>query len=204
MKLIKFDLPIDGIKAKNIEELRDHFTIEILDHYRSGLLAKWLRSRNMNEKLVEISSLESMDEHALLKRLCEIFYIEADDIVISAMLDNNPEKITKNISVFSAKYDEIVNEIVNEIDAAIYHVLRNTCIAAPGSGYLKWNEKSINKRGDILLNSDSVSVCSSGRGDINKLFYENSIHPKGKIVGWFLLSPHIEDYVENIDDFFIS
>jgi hypothetical protein len=42
MKLIKFDLPIDGVKVKTVEELREHFTPEILDHFRSGLLAKWL------------------------------------------------------------------------------------------------------------------------------------------------------------------
>ncbi|MCK7577768.1 MAG: hypothetical protein MZV65_19565 [Chromatiales bacterium] len=32
MKMIKFDLPIDGVKVKSVEELRDHFKSEILNH----------------------------------------------------------------------------------------------------------------------------------------------------------------------------
>jgi len=55
IKTIKFDLPIDGIKIKNIEELRDHFTIEIIDLYNNGMLLKWLQSRKMSK---EISYLE--------------------------------------------------------------------------------------------------------------------------------------------------
>lgn len=36
MKIIKFDLPINGIKAKNLEELRDNITDEIVGLARSG------------------------------------------------------------------------------------------------------------------------------------------------------------------------
>ena len=39
-KMIKFDLPIDEVKVATLEKLRDHFTTEIIGHFRSGLLAR--------------------------------------------------------------------------------------------------------------------------------------------------------------------
>ena len=44
-KMIKFELLIDGVKVAAPDGLQDHFTTEILGHYRSSLLARWLRSR---------------------------------------------------------------------------------------------------------------------------------------------------------------
>ncbi|WP_295399646.1 hypothetical protein [uncultured Thiocystis sp.] len=86
MKMIKFDLPIDGVKVKNIEELREHFTIEILDHFRSGLLGKWLASRRLQDELAAVQALDKLDDHALLKGLCGVFGVEADDLVIAEIL----------------------------------------------------------------------------------------------------------------------
>ena len=43
-KMIKFDLPIDGVKVATLDQLRDHFTTEIIAHFRSGLLTRWLQS----------------------------------------------------------------------------------------------------------------------------------------------------------------
>ena len=57
-KMIKFDLPIDGVKVSTLDELRDHFTAEIVGHFRSGLLAKWLRSRRMTDQLEGGRSLD--------------------------------------------------------------------------------------------------------------------------------------------------
>lgn len=86
MKLIKFDLSIDGIKVKDINELRDHFTPEILAHYRSGVLAKWLMTRKYQDELTALASLEDGDDHSLLKALCHVFQIDADERVIAEAL----------------------------------------------------------------------------------------------------------------------
>lgn len=98
MKLIKFDLPIDGVKVKNIEELRDHFTVEILDHYRSGLLAKWLLVRKMSDELAAVKALDGAENPLLLKGLCEVFGIEADDAVIAAILNDPTPTFGLNIA----------------------------------------------------------------------------------------------------------
>lgn len=53
-RVIKFDLPIDGVKVTTLDELCDHFTTEILDHFHSGVLAKWLRSRDLEKESHEV------------------------------------------------------------------------------------------------------------------------------------------------------
>ena len=83
-KTIKFDLPIDGVKVSTLDELRDHFTAEIVGHFRSGLLAKWLRSRRLTKQLDAIEALTTSEDSAILQGLCEIFGVEADMGAISA------------------------------------------------------------------------------------------------------------------------
>lgn len=116
MKTIKFDLPIDGTKVKCIEELCDHLTIEILDHYRSGLLSKWLTSRKMHDELTAIEALDGFDEHALLIGLCEIFGVDIDDEIASAMLHEAPPKTEMNAKEQISFYDELAkDELEQEI-----------------------------------------------------------------------------------------
>ena len=83
-KTIKFDLPIDGVKVAALDELRDHFTTEIIGHFRSGLLARWLRSRGWTRELAAVEALATDDDATTLKELCRIFEIEADDDAIAA------------------------------------------------------------------------------------------------------------------------
>ncbi len=109
IKTIKFDLPIDGVKVKNIEELREHFTVEILELYNNGILLKWLKSRR---NLEEASRLETIHEtqlsrSSLLKTLCEIFTVDADDMIISSALGMPPEKMEKNFPEIKAQYRAI-------------------------------------------------------------------------------------------------
>jgi hypothetical protein len=110
MKIIKFDLPIDGVNVKTIEELREHFTVEILTLYNNGMLLKWLHSRKY---LKEASHLEAMpatlSRFSLLKTLCEIFVVEADDMIISAALGMLPEKMERNFPEIKAQYRAIAS-----------------------------------------------------------------------------------------------
>ena len=93
-KTIKFDLPIDGVKVATLDQLRDHFTTEILGHFRtSNTLEQWLRSRKTTEadelvdklKMVKASKADD-DDAAVLHELCQIFQIETDDDAIAAAL----------------------------------------------------------------------------------------------------------------------
>ena len=83
-KTIKFDLPIDGVKVATLDDLRDHFTTETIGHFRSGLLARWLRSRSMAREQTAVEALTAGDDAAILKELCRIFDVEADDDAITA------------------------------------------------------------------------------------------------------------------------
>ena len=83
-KMIKFDLPIDGVKVATLDDLQDHFTTEIIGHFRSSLLARWLRSRGWTRELAAVEALASDDDVTTLKELCRIFEIEADDDAIAA------------------------------------------------------------------------------------------------------------------------
>ena len=85
-KMIKFDLPIDGVKAATLDQLRGHFTTEIIAHFRSGLLARWLQSRNMTHELASVETLAAGDDSTVLKELCRIFEVEADDDAITAAI----------------------------------------------------------------------------------------------------------------------
>lgn len=115
MKLIKFDLSIDGVKVKTVAELREHFTPEILDRFRSGLLEKWLLSRKLQDELEAVKALEGAKDPALLKGLCEVFGIEADDTVIAAVLNNPTPTCNLNISD-AVKQSEEGNKVVNLAD----------------------------------------------------------------------------------------
>ncbi|UJS23994.1 DUF1566 domain-containing protein [Thiothrix winogradskyi] len=109
IKTIKFDLPIDGTKVKNIEELREHFTVEILELYNNGILLKWLRAR---KNIKEVSRLEAIpvalpSSISSLKALCDIFKVDTDDMILSAALGMPPEKMEKNFPEIKAQYRAI-------------------------------------------------------------------------------------------------
>ena len=122
IKTIKFDLPIDGIKVRNIEELRDHFTMEIIDLYHNGILSKWLRSRNMTEELAALEDIyiDSSDHFSLLKSMCEIFKIEVDDQIISVIFNEAQSKSGSSIKeVKSNKKSH--QELISKIDQLFYY-----------------------------------------------------------------------------------
>ena len=106
-KMIKFDLPIDGVKVATLDDLQDHLTTEIIGHFRSSLLARWLRSRGWTRELAAVEALAAGDDATTLKELCRIFEVEADDDAIAAAvaeatgvpgirLDRMPKKQTWN------------------------------------------------------------------------------------------------------------
>lgn len=87
VKTIKFDLPIDGVKVRTVEELRDHFNTEILDIHKNGLLIKWLKSQrehDLYEKVVNIP-IQAEDQDRL-NQLCYVFSIELDAEIINELV----------------------------------------------------------------------------------------------------------------------
>jgi hypothetical protein len=114
-KVIKFDLPLDGIRAKNIEEIREHFTIEILAHYHSRLLGKWLASRKLNAELEALQAIDDSDDQAIFKRLCAVFTVEADDAVIAVLFNDPTPKFGLTVAEV-VKQNESADKIINLAD----------------------------------------------------------------------------------------
>lgn len=81
---------MDGVKVKSLDELREHFTFEILDHYLSGRLEKWLITRNLNTYASNIRDLNEADEEILLlKYLCDIFGVPSDYEAVLTLFDRS-------------------------------------------------------------------------------------------------------------------
>lgn len=90
MKLIKFDLPINGTKIRTLEELRDNFTTEILELHASGVLSKWLKSRGlMSEADKSDAIVADQNDVDRLVVLSEILGMDADRAVIEAALSES-------------------------------------------------------------------------------------------------------------------
>ncbi len=177
IKTIKFDLPIDGVKVKNLEELRDHFTIEILELYQNGLLLKWLRSRNMVE---EISCLESLSKTLsrvqMMKVFCEVFKVDADDMIITAALGMPPEKMEQNFPEIKQQYRAIARKEEKDIWLAEeekkpirmehYLVYRNG-IVKDTKTHLMWKQKpEVGKyKWDAAMKKFGSNVSFAGYND---------------------------------------
>jgi hypothetical protein len=209
MKLIKFDLPIDGTKVKDLEELREHFSTEILGHYRSGLLSKWLLSRKIHHELTAVQALDGADEHALLKGLCGIFGVDIDDEIASAMLNKVPPKTEKNVKEQARFYDELAEAI----DLAVYQAIRTNCITADYKADLRdlrdartselcWAPlRETYCKGDALFDKSSygsqVSCAPAACKIVEKLADDEQKVISGDLLGWFMMSESAEDYFGN-------
>ena len=67
IKIIKFDLPINGIKVTTLEALRDNLTDEIVPLARSGQLERWFKSRQLQEQAQAVAA--AVSQHAKDKAL---------------------------------------------------------------------------------------------------------------------------------------
>ena len=87
-KTIKFDLPVDGTTVATADELRSHFTADILDHFRKGVLARWLRTRpELSTALAAVEELPADgDAEPTLLALCKAFRVDADEHTVKAAL----------------------------------------------------------------------------------------------------------------------
>ena len=131
MKMIKFDLPIDGIKVATMEQLRRHFTTEVVEHFRTGVLAKWLRSRDATEALASLESIEAGDGLALFERLCCVFEIDFDvdsaNMAFAAPTGRSLTELTKAFDVPKEVLGALV-PLVGATDGADSQPIANTQI----------------------------------------------------------------------------
>lgn len=143
-KIPKFNLTMDGELVRSIEELQNNFSVDdILDHFESKRLHKWLKSRGFTDYLTKVEAIDYDDKTAIIKPLMDIFEIDYSDEDLADILDQLkyvPDKKNKdtnesaqkdmtkstvdplssdrsgsvNLGYESLKYDELVNEIIND------------------------------------------------------------------------------------------
>lgn len=134
MKLIKFNLPLNGTSIGTLEQLQKNFTAEVLDHFRSGKLVKWLRVRNLTEQAGKVDQLIEEDNYReikLFKNLNEVFGNEVDEAVAKELLDERKnilpstqknvddeiEIITANFAKKEIQYEQDVVKIKAQVTA---------------------------------------------------------------------------------------
>ena len=110
IKIIKFDLPINGTKATTLEALRDNLTDEIVKLARSGQLERWCKSRQLQELAQAVATAVSRNkkDKELFLALCALLEVEVHPDDVSAIFDAPPEagNYLKNVSYFRL-YEEL-------------------------------------------------------------------------------------------------
>ena len=93
IKIIKFDLPINGTKVTTLDALRDNLTDEIVPLARSGQLERWFKSRQMQEQAQAVANAVSRNkkDKELFLALCAVLEVEVHPDDASAIFDAPPE-----------------------------------------------------------------------------------------------------------------
>ncbi|MEA3228147.1 MAG: DUF1566 domain-containing protein [Campylobacterota bacterium] len=106
-KLVKFNLLVDGQKCKRVEDIQENFNLlDLLEHFESGKLEKWLKVRKYQEFEVVKSVDKSLTLKEIAQKLCEIFTMEIeqkellDEIEIYEVLKNSNAEDSKNDILF--------------------------------------------------------------------------------------------------------
>lgn len=93
MTLIKFDLPLNGTKVRNLDELKDNITSEIVTLARSGQLGRWFKSRRLDNLVAATAGLleQNLGDVELCLALCALLEVDAHPDDVAAMFNPPPE-----------------------------------------------------------------------------------------------------------------
>lgn len=145
IKIIKFDLPINGIKAKSLDELRDNLSDELVALARSGQLGRWLASRKHEEiaQAVAAAVVAESDDKALFLALCRALGVEVHPDDVAALFDAAPQA-GRRLVIGS---DEGQEPVSRDAIQKIFHELIPYFL----SGSIDYWSKSINVEDRIVL-----------------------------------------------------
>lgn len=113
---VKFPLEVkNGVKARNISELRENFDIEkVVGYFLDGKLKNWLDARYYEDEAEAIEQLSENDAE-LARKLCAIFDVEYD------LKEIDQEEIAKrNERLARLKQFTADEEIINNIDCVAF------------------------------------------------------------------------------------
>lgn len=131
-KTIKFNLILNGNRVRNLDGLRENFSVEdILEYFDNGILEKWLKIREYEEEYEAVSSIDkSSDIKEKIKAFVEIFAIDADErdideavYVLNYMTRNNQKN--SDIAENSNRRNTIISEYFKQYNEIIGHMETN-------------------------------------------------------------------------------
>jgi hypothetical protein len=99
MKPIKFDLKLaNGNKLAVLNDVENNLTPDLLEHFHSGKLTKWLRVRKLEEQAQAVEALlndAKENELHIFQKLCAVFDSDIDeDALRQAMQNYQPAEIS--------------------------------------------------------------------------------------------------------------
>lgn len=109
-KKIKFPLEFsDGVKVRNLEELQKYADVKsILRYYHNGKLQTWLESRDYNDIVSQILSIDTNDI-SYVNILCNILGIEYENLDVEVHeIQKNEEKL-KRLRRLTSEENILVN-----------------------------------------------------------------------------------------------
>lgn len=115
IKIIKFDLPINGTKVDTLDALRENLTDEIVKLARSGQLERWFKSRQQQELAQAIAQAAAThaEDKSLFMVLCEVFGVEVHQDDVNAIFDQ-PSENRKSLKNINSDKDNINNLLSNQ------------------------------------------------------------------------------------------
>jgi biotin carboxyl carrier protein len=124
MKLIKFDLPINGLKVKTLEELRNNLTDELIVLARSGQLTRWLAVRKHHQEAESVSAAVAnhAEQISLYLALCESIGVQVDAGDVATMFNPPPpagSRLKKSANVIDELNGLNFKRIVNMTEVVV-------------------------------------------------------------------------------------
>ena len=117
-KKIKFNLIVDGVRCKTVEDIQNNFNIlDLLEYLKNGKLLRWAKVRNLDELAIQIENINSKDDLETAKKLCEIFEIDYDEndlndeLNIQTIAQLNDKSIIKNLNRFLKDIDNRIKKL---------------------------------------------------------------------------------------------
>lgn len=129
-KTIKFNLICDDKPVRTTEDLQNNFSVEdVLDHYNSKLLHRWLEVRGYTKELEAVSAINSSNSLYIVTELIKIFDVATDKDEIEksvymfqaledrkkacATYEKENYETTRVVDDYAANYLKLVNEIID-------------------------------------------------------------------------------------------
>ncbi len=142
IKIIKFDLPINGTKVTTLEALRDNLTDEIVPLARSGQLERWFKSRQLHELAQAVAGalVYNAEDKALFLGICAVLEVEVHPDDASAIFDAPPAagvhlknteyfRLYEELKITYEKLENLLNEQKNGEQKLAPRGLKSTLIS---------------------------------------------------------------------------